>query len=91
MKHTIYIHLVKRAWEDRSKLDVCSFDMSNLPEYALIETQEIECAVADTINLTQFELDQIERERNTAADAYHMTIKRLDDRKAKLQCLEMTP
>jgi hypothetical protein len=91
MKHTIFIHAVKKSWMENVQIEVFSFDMTGQGGYMLIDTQEIECESADKVNLTQFELDQIEKDRSKLTDAFHVALKRLDDRKSQLLCLEMTP
>lgn len=83
---TIYLHE-----DERGEHFVCNSDMTGkkcFEEYALLTAQEVTFDVPDDINVVALKVAALDKQLDAVHADYSTAIRRLEDKKATLLCIE---
>ena len=89
---TCHIYAVKAAWDTPRRYEVASFGSEHAPSTWLhVCEHKIVVEMPATFNPVAAEIEAIEREIEKVQAESSAHIRRLNDRKANLTCIEYTP
>lgn len=89
---TLFIHANVSQYT-QEKISVFTMDMSQYPEYVLLETRTIHIDVnqPETIDIIGKQVEALQLEKTRLADATYKRIAEIDDQVQQLLCIEHCP